>query len=84
MSMESARAFTARMKTDQDFARQVRECKDAEARMAFVRKAGFDFTTAEIQQAGGELSDSELDKVAGGGAGECERHWNHQHGFFMQ
>lgn len=84
MSMESAQSFIAKMKTNEDFARQVRECEDAGSRMAFARQAGFDFTTDEIQQAGGELSDSELDLVAGGSEGECEKYWNHQHGFFMQ
>ena len=66
MSMESAKLFIARMKSDEDFSRQVRDCKDAETRMAFVRQEGFDFTAAEIRQAGEELSDSELDEVAGG------------------
>lgn len=84
MSMESARGFIAKIKTDEDFARRVRECKDAEDRMAFARQAGFDFTADEIQRARQELSDSELDRVAGGVEVECEKHWNHQHGFFMQ
>lgn len=33
MSMESAQSFIAKMKTDEDFARQVRECEDAGSRM---------------------------------------------------
>lgn len=70
MSMESAKLFIARMKSDEDFSRQVRDCKDAETRMAFVRQEGFDFTAAEIRQAGEELSDSELDEVAGGTFGD--------------
>ena len=70
MSMKSAQLFIARIKNDEDFARKVRECRDAEGRMAFVRQEGFDFTAAEIRQVSEELSDSELDEVAGGTFGD--------------
>ena len=36
MSIESAKAFIERMKTDEDFAKEVKECKDADVRMTFV------------------------------------------------
>lgn len=67
MSVESAKKFMERMKTDEAFANKVKECKDNEARMAFVKGAGFDFTIEEIKGIQGELSDDELDAVAGGG-----------------
>ena len=67
MSVESAKSFMEKIKTDEEFAKKVKECKDAEARMAFVKAEGFDFTVEEIKGIQGELSDDELDAVAGGG-----------------
>ena len=66
MSIESAKNFIDRMKTDEEFAKKVNESKDADARMEFVKTAGFDFIPAEIREAKEELSDEELDAVAGG------------------
>lgn len=73
MSIESAKAFLEKWKTDEDFAKQVNECKDAASRKAFVNAAGFDFTKAEIDEATSQLSDEQLDSVAGGcGVDMCE------------
>lgn len=66
MSLESAKAFMERMKTDEDFRKKVTECKDSEARKAFVIKEGFDFTKDEIKVSRLELSNDELDSVVGG------------------
>ncbi len=66
MSIESAKEFLERMKTDGNFAESVAKCSDGKARMAFVKNAGFDFTAEEINQVSSSLSDSELDQVAGG------------------
>ncbi|HHY28044.1 MAG TPA: Nif11-like leader peptide family natural product precursor [Desulfitobacterium dehalogenans] len=66
MSIESAKAFMEKMKTDQDFAKKVMAAKDAEERRVLVKEEGFDFSTAELKEVGAELSDSELDAVAGG------------------
>ena len=48
MSIESARLFLHRMKTDEDFARKINSCKDFGARWNLIRAAGFDFTAEEI------------------------------------
>lgn len=66
MSIEAAKAFIERMRTDEEFAKKVNACKDAEERKALVLEAGFDFTASEIENAGQELSDHDLDRVAGG------------------
>ncbi|AGA70033.1 bacteriocin propeptide, TIGR03798 family [Desulfitobacterium dichloroeliminans LMG P-21439] len=67
MSIESAKAFMEKMKTDQDFAKKVMAAKDAEERRVLVKEDGFDFSPAELKDLGDEMSDSELDAVAGGG-----------------
>lgn len=66
MSIESAKAYIERMKTDKEFANRFNECKDVEACVVFVKTAGYEFTAKEIKQAIGVLSDNDLDKVTGG------------------
>ncbi|WP_028307983.1 Nif11-like leader peptide family natural product precursor [Desulfitibacter alkalitolerans] len=66
MSVESAKKFLEKMKTDEDFNQKVKGCVDAEERMAFVKEAGFDFTMEEIKEVSENLSDDDLDAVAGG------------------
>ncbi|MDD2582923.1 MAG: Nif11-like leader peptide family natural product precursor [Desulfuromonadaceae bacterium] len=66
MSIESAQTFLERMKTDEEFAKNVTECKDSEARMSYVKEAGFDFTLDEVKTVTNELTDDMLDQVAGG------------------
>lgn len=72
MSVESAKAFIEKVKNDEEFAKKVIECKDAEGRMTLAKDAGFNFTAEEIKELGGELSDSELDVVAGAGRCRCK------------
>lgn len=62
MSIESAKAFINRMKTDDEFAQKATECRDANAWMKFAKEAGFDVTVDEItvddiQAALAELAD---------------------------
>jgi len=66
MSIESAKAFIERMKTDEEFAKKVTACKDSDARLALIKGDGYDFTPEEIAELRGKLSDDELDSVAGG------------------
>jgi len=66
MSIESAKTFVEKMKNDEDFRKKVTECKDNEARKAHVLKEGFDFSVEELKKCTGELSDEQLDAVAGG------------------
>ena len=66
MSIESAKAFLERIKSDEDFKNSVGELGTAEERMEYVKGAGFDFTKEEIKSLKDELSDEELDAVAGG------------------
>ena len=66
MSIESAKAFIERMKTDEAFAKQVESQKDKEERMKFVSEQGFNFSEQEVQQVAKEISDDDLENVAGG------------------
>lgn len=66
MSMESAQTFIEKMKTDQEFAAQIKECQSLNDLVALAKQAGFDFSADEAQAAVDTLSDEELDGVAGG------------------
>jgi len=64
MSIESARSFLERMKTDADFKTKVLSLPSAgEERKKFVTGAGFDFTFAELQQASTTLDLKEDDQI---------------------
>lgn len=67
MSIESAKAFLERVKNDEDFRKELEEQASAEERIKFVKAQGFDFTKEEIDSHKEELSDGELESVAGGG-----------------
>ena len=67
MSIESAKAFLERLKNDEDFRKSAGEIGTAEERLEFIKEAGFDFTMEEIATLKEELSDIELDAVAGSG-----------------
>jgi predicted ribosomally synthesized peptide with nif11-like leader len=72
MSIEAAKSFIERMKTDEAFAKKVTACKDAEERSEVVREEGFDFTASELREAGTVLSDDDLEGVAGGQISELQ------------
>ena len=66
MSMESAKAFMERMTNDEEFAAKILACKDANQRLLTAQAEGFDFTAEEVNWVRNELSDADLDMVAGG------------------
>lgn len=66
MSIESAKKFMERMKTDEEFAQKITDCNGKEARMEAVKAEGFDFTPEELVEVSSELGNDDLDQVAGG------------------
>lgn len=75
MSIESARAFMERMKIDQDFATKIREFKNLDDVKAFIKIADFEFTLEELNGVRGELTEQELDNVAGGRYNDVCEEW---------
>jgi predicted ribosomally synthesized peptide with nif11-like leader len=71
MSIESAKAFMERLKTDEEFNNRVGAAKDQEARMALVKAEGFDFSAEDIKVLKDEMTDEELSNVNGGGGDKC-------------
>ncbi len=66
MSKESKGMFLEKLAKDAGFAEKFRECKDGKERLAFAKEAGFELMEEELKGIDGELSEGELDAVAGG------------------
>ncbi len=66
MSLDQARLFIERMKSDEAFAKRVFAIEDVAGRLACIQSEGFDCSEVEIKEVSGELSDAELDSAAGG------------------
>ncbi len=66
MSVDHAKAFVEKMKSDEAFRERVMAEEDVEARMALIVAEGFDCSAQEIG-ALRELGEAQLDGVAGGG-----------------
>ena len=71
MSVEQAKAFIEKLDNDKTFLTQVAGAGSDEDRLQMAQEAGFEFTAKELASAMGEstddeLSDDELEGVAGG------------------
>jgi predicted ribosomally synthesized peptide with nif11-like leader len=66
MSIKSARVFVEKMKSDAGFYKKAVSFKTKEERREWAKIQGYDFTKEELEQASSELSDEELELVAGG------------------
>ena len=71
MSVEQAKAFMEKLDSDKTFLTQVAGAGSDESRLELAQEAGFNFTTEELASAMGEsaseeLSEDELEGVAGG------------------
>jgi predicted ribosomally synthesized peptide with nif11-like leader len=69
MSLDQARAFIEKMKSDEAFRDRILAIEGVDARLAAASGAGFQFTEAEIKEVQSELTDDQLDAAAGGGGG---------------
>ena len=66
MSLEQARAFIEKMKSDKAFSDFIIAIEDIDARLVAASDAGFEFTEAEFKEVNNELSDDQLDQAVGG------------------
>ena len=74
MTIESAKAFVERVKSDEEFAKRVAGADSREERAEIAKAEGFDFTPEELKTVTGELSAEELEAVAGGHWGCGQTH----------
>ena len=67
MSEERLKAFMEAVMADAGLQEQLKAAVDADAVMAIAKAAGFLITTEAVNRAQQEISDEELEGVAGGG-----------------
>ena len=70
MSEEQLKSFLEKVKADTSLQEKLKAAADADAALAIAKEAGFAITAEDIQSmqsATTELSDEELESVAGGG-----------------
>ena len=80
MSLDQARAFLEKIKSDEAFRNRVMAIKDVAERFNIIKSEGFDCSEKEIKEVAGELNDDELDAAAGG-AYRLPAHCKEYHGF---
>ncbi len=71
MSVENVKAFIEKLNSDETFRNRITEASDDEARLNIARDAGYEFTVEEFNQSvvaqqDEELSEDQLEAVAGG------------------
>ena len=66
MSEEQLKAFLEAVKADAGLQEQLKAAGDADAVLAIAKAAGFVITSEELQRAQAEISEEELESVAGG------------------
>jgi predicted ribosomally synthesized peptide with nif11-like leader len=66
MSEEQLKAFLEAIKADAELQEKIKAAADADAVVAIAKAAGFVISAEELKKAQSELSDEELEGVAGG------------------
>ena len=73
MSEEQLKAFIAKVQGDTSLQEQLKAAADPEAVLAIAKDAGFIFSAEDLKNAQSEVSDKELEGVAGGSVVEALR-----------
>ena len=68
MSEEQLKAFLEAVKADAGLQEKLKAAGDADAVVAIAEAAGFVISAEELKRAQAEVSEEELERVAGGGA----------------
>ena len=71
MSEEQFKAFLEAVKADAGLQEKLKAAGDADAVVAIAKAAGFVISTEELKRAQAEISEEELEGVAGGFSGLC-------------
>ena len=71
MSEEQLKAFLEKVKADTSLQEKLKAAGDANAVAAIAKEAGFSISADDLTKAQSELSDQELEGVAGG----CDTNW---------
>ena len=73
MSEEQLKAFLEKVKGDTTLQEKLKAAADSDAVLAIAKEAGFSISADDLKNAQSEVSDEELEGVAGGGCGKTRR-----------
>ena len=76
MSEEQLKAFLEKVKGDTSLQEKLKAAADANAVAAIAKEAGFSISADDLTKAQSELSEQELEGVAGGGEIFCRAGWD--------
>ena len=68
MSEEQLKAFLEKVKGDTNLQEKLKAAANSDAVLAIAKEAGFSISADDLKSAQSEISDEELEGVAGGGA----------------
>ena len=71
MSEEQLKSFLEKVKTDTGLKEKLKAAADSDAVLAIAKEAGFSISADDLKNAQSEVSEEELENVAGG----CGRGW---------
>ena len=66
MSEEQLKAFLEKVKSDTSLQEKLKAASDADTVISIAKEAGFSISTDDLKKAQSELSEEELEGVAGG------------------
>ena len=66
MSEEQLKAFLEKVKADTSLQEKLKAAADSDAVLAIAKEAGFDLSADDLKKAQSEISEEELEGVAGG------------------
>ena len=69
MSEEQLKAFLEKVKADTSLQEKLKAAADSDAVLAIAKEAGFSISADDLKNAQSDISDEELEGVAGGGVG---------------
>ena len=75
MSEEKLKAFLEKVKGDISLQEKLKAAADADAALAIAKEAGFSISADDLKNAQSDLSDDELEGVAGGAEKVCGNSW---------
>ena len=70
MSEEQLKAFLEKVKSDTELQEKLKAAADADAVTAIAKEAGFSISADDLKKAQSQLSDEELENVAGANFGD--------------
>ena len=76
MSEEQLKAFLEKVQSDTSLQEKLKLAADANAVAAIAEEAGFNISADDLTKAQSELSEEELEGVAGGGTGTADGRGN--------